>query len=50
MDRAARDLVVVALVSLAGLCLAWRFEADFFAMIFAAASVIAGLEAARRLL
>ena len=43
-----RDLTIIALVSLFSLGLAWAYEADLFAMFFAAAAAIAGVEAVRR--
>jgi hypothetical protein len=43
-----RRLTVITLVSLFSLGLAWAYEADLFAMFFAAAAAIAGIEAVRR--
>ena len=48
LDANVRDLTMIALVSLFSLGLAWAYEADFFAMFFAAAAAIAGVEAVRR--
>jgi hypothetical protein len=39
---------MIALVSLISLGLASAYEADFFAMFFAAAAAIAGVEAVRQ--
>ena len=47
MDLKVRELTVIALVSLFSLGLAWAYEADLFAMFFAAAAAIAGVEAVR---
>jgi hypothetical protein len=41
-DAKVRELTIIALVSLISLGLAWAYEADFFAMFFAAAAAIAG--------
>jgi hypothetical protein len=48
LDAKVRELTIIALVSLFSLGLAWAYEADFFAMFFAAAAAIAGVEAVRR--
>ena len=48
LDAKVRDLTIIALVSLISLGLAWAYEADFFAMFFAAAAAMAGVEAVRR--
>jgi hypothetical protein len=48
LDAKVRELTVVTLVSLFSLGLAWAYEANFFAMFFAAAAAIAGVEAVRR--
>jgi hypothetical protein len=50
MDRGVLEVVVIALVSFVGLCLAWAQEADFFAALFAAGAVVAGLKAIERIL
>jgi hypothetical protein len=42
------ELAFISLAACLGLGLAWRQEADFFAMFFAAAAAIAGVEAVRR--
>jgi hypothetical protein len=39
---------MIALVSWFSLGLAWAYEANLFAMLFAAAAAIAGVEAVRR--
>jgi hypothetical protein len=43
-----RELTIIALVCCFSLGLAWAYEADLFAMFFAAAAAIAGVEAVRR--
>jgi hypothetical protein len=43
-----RELTIIALVSCFSLGLAWAYEADLFAMFFAAAAAMAGVEAVRR--
>jgi hypothetical protein len=48
LDAKVRELTVITLVSLFSLGLAWAYEADFFAMFFAAAAAIAAVEAVRR--
>src|ERR1700736_1795905 len=48
LDLKVRELTVIALVSLFSLGLAWAYEAGLFAMFFAAAAAIAGVEAVRR--
>jgi hypothetical protein len=48
LDANVRELTIIALVSLFSLGLAWAYEADLFAMFFAAAAAIAGIEAVRR--
>jgi hypothetical protein len=48
LDAKVRELTIIALVSCFSLGLAWAYEADFFAMFFAAAAAIAGVEAVRR--
>ena len=47
-DAKVRELTVIAVFSLFSLGLAWAYEANFFAMFFAAAAAIAGVEAVRR--
>jgi hypothetical protein len=47
LDAKVRELTVIAVLSLFSLGLAWAYEADFFAMFFAAAAGIAAVEAAR---
>jgi hypothetical protein len=39
-----RELTIIALLSLFSLGLAWAYEANLFAMFFAAAAAIAGIE------
>ena len=48
MDANVRELTIIALLSLFSLGLAWAYDADFFAMFFAAAAAIAGVEAVRQ--
>ena len=48
MDRVVLELAVVCLAACAGLALAWAHEADYFAMFFAIAAAISGVEAIRR--
>jgi hypothetical protein len=48
LDAKVRDLTIIALVSCFSLGLAWAYEADLFAMFFAGAAAIAGVEAVRR--
>jgi hypothetical protein len=48
LDTNVRELTIIASVSLFSLGLAWAYEADLFAMFFAAAAAIAGVEAVRR--
>jgi hypothetical protein len=45
LDAKVRELTIIALVSLFSLGLAWAYDADLFAMFFAAAAAIAGVEA-----
>jgi hypothetical protein len=50
LDRKVRELT--ALTTLACLCLglAWAYEADYFALVFAVEAAFAGVEAVRRFL
>jgi hypothetical protein len=48
LDAKVRELTIIALVSCFSLGLAWAYEADLFAMFFAAAAAMAGVEAVRR--
>jgi hypothetical protein len=48
LDANLRELTIIALLSLFSLGLAWAYEANLFAMFFAAAAAIAGIEAVRR--
>jgi hypothetical protein len=48
LDAKVRELTIIALVCCFSLGLAWAYEADFFAMFYAAAAAIAGVEAVRR--
>jgi hypothetical protein len=48
LDAKVRELTIISLACCFSLGLAWAYEADFFAMFFAAAAAIAGVEAVRR--
>jgi hypothetical protein len=48
LNTNVRELTIITSVSLFSLGLAWAHEADLFAMFFAAAAAIAGVEAVRR--
>jgi hypothetical protein len=48
VDAKVRELALISLAACLGLGLAWQQEADYFAMFFAAAAAIAGVEAVRR--
>src|ERR1700730_357952 len=48
LDAKVRELTIIALVCCFSLGLAWAYDADLFAMFFAAAAAIAGVEAVRR--
>jgi hypothetical protein len=48
LDANVREFIIVALVSCFSLGLALAYEADLFAMFFAATAAIAGVEAVRR--
>jgi hypothetical protein len=50
LDEKVRELALISLVACFALGLAWAYEADFFAMFFATAAAIAGVEAVRRTL
>jgi len=50
MNRDVWELAAIAVISFICLCLAWAYEADFFAMAFAIGTAIAGVEAVRRVL
>jgi hypothetical protein len=39
LDRTKKELVVVSIAALFGLGLAWHYEAEWFAMFFAAEAV-----------
>jgi hypothetical protein len=47
LDGKVRELTLLTLLACLGLGLAWAYEADYFAMVFAVAA-FAGVEAARR--
>ena len=48
MDPTVRELTLLATLACACLALAWAYEADYFAMVFAVAAALAGVEAVRR--
>jgi hypothetical protein len=48
MDRTVRELALIALVAVLCLMLSWAFEADLFAIFFAAAGATAIEEAVPR--
>jgi hypothetical protein len=48
VDTIVKELVLISVVAVLGLGLAWRFEADYFAMFFGASAAIAMVEAVRR--
>ena len=50
MNRQIFELTAISLVSFASLCLAWAYEADLFAIVFAAATLIAAVSAVQRAL
>jgi hypothetical protein len=48
VDRTVKELTLVSVFAVLALGLAWAQEQEVFALFFAAAAVIAGMEAARR--
>ena len=48
VNATVKELALITLLSCLALGLAWRYEAYYFAMFFAAAAAIAGVEAMRR--
>jgi hypothetical protein len=48
VDATVKELALISVLAVFGLMLAWRFEADYFAMFFGASAAIAMVEAARR--
>jgi hypothetical protein len=48
LDATVKELALISVLAVFGLMLAWRFEADYFAMFFGASAAIAMVEAARR--
>jgi hypothetical protein len=48
LDAKARELTLLTTLACLCLGLAWAYEADFFAMAFAAEAALAGVEAFRR--
>jgi hypothetical protein len=48
VDTKVKELAVISVVAVLALGLAWRYEADMFAIFFAAAAAIAIVEAVRR--
>jgi hypothetical protein len=47
LDAKVRELALLTALACLGLGLAWAYEADYFAMVFAAAAAFAGVEAVR---
>jgi hypothetical protein len=48
VNARVKELVLITLLSCLALGLAWRYDSDYFAMFFASAAAIAGMEAFRR--
>jgi hypothetical protein len=48
VDTTVKELGLISVVAVLALGVAWRYEADYFAMFFAVAAAIAGVEAVRR--
>jgi hypothetical protein len=48
VDPKVRELAFISFIACFSLGLAWAHEADLFAMFFATAAAIAGVEAVRR--
>jgi hypothetical protein len=48
MDPLVKELTLISGIACAALGMAWIYEADFFAISFAAAAAIAIVEAAQR--
>ncbi len=48
VDRKVMELFLLFVLACLCLGLAWAYEADFFAIFFAAAAAVAGVEAVRR--
>jgi hypothetical protein len=48
VNATVKELAFITLLSCLVLGLAWRYEADYFVMFFAAVAAIAGMEAFRR--
>jgi hypothetical protein len=48
VDTTVKELALISVAAVFGLMLAWRVEADYFAMFFGASAAIAMVEAARR--
>jgi hypothetical protein len=48
VDATVKELALISVAALFGLILAWRYEADYFAMFFGASAAIAMAEAVRR--
>jgi hypothetical protein len=48
LDNTVQELAVISVAAPFGLGLAWHYEADWFAMFFAAAAGIAIFEAVQR--
>jgi hypothetical protein len=48
LDPIVRELTLLTALACLGLGLALAYEADYFAMVFAVAAALAGVEAVRR--
>ena len=48
MNTAVKELALICFVSVLSLFVAWEYEADYFAMFFAAAAALSLIEAIRR--
>ena len=48
MNSAVKELALICFVSVLSLLVAWEYEANYFAMFFAAAAVLSLMEAISR--
>jgi hypothetical protein len=48
MNTAIKELLIICVVSVLSLFIAWEYEADYFAIFFAAAAALSLTEAIRR--
>jgi hypothetical protein len=48
LDGKVRELALLTTLACLGLGLAWAYEADYFAVVFAMEAALAGVEAVRR--